>query len=498
MPTAVNSDEKLVEWSLTGDRNAFRQIVERYQSLVCSITYNATGSLTLSEDLAQDTFVAAWKQLSELREPAHLRAWLCGITRFLVGKELRRQGHEPADAAESLEAIHDPPSPEPSPSSQAVTREEEAILWRALERIPDAYRQPLILFYREQQSVERVASELDLSEDAVKQRLSRGRKLLHEEVIAFVEGTLTRTAPGQEFSGAVLAALPMAAASAATATAGATAKGTVAAKSGFLAVWLAPILGIVSAIFAQWLVVRAAPTDRERRAKRNAFIGLWIFALTWCLPVQFAMNYLSRRFEWSDQTYFSTMAGFWWFYAIVAATLTIVMVRRFLAIRRQSEAAGEPVRSAVKLMTPLARAAVAAGTYMAFFLWLIQIAWRSNDRVSAVILAGLMVGLAVWKFVNLRGKIGVAAMRTVSWHLTLAWVIILVTLNLRLDVWMAAAHECSLAEIHRLLPVWVTPVLTLALLLWAGLVLALTRPTRRSWDGIEQAQSGSATASPHR
>jgi DNA-directed RNA polymerase specialized sigma24 family protein len=73
-PTAVNSDEKLVEWSLTGDRNAFRQIVERYQALVCSITCNATGSLTLSEDLAQETFVAAWKQLSELREPAHLRA----------------------------------------------------------------------------------------------------------------------------------------------------------------------------------------------------------------------------------------------------------------------------------------------------------------------------------------------------------------------------------------------------------------------------------------
>ena len=74
MQPAANSDEQLVEWSLTGDRNAFRQIVERYQSLVCSITYNATGSLTLSEDLAQETFVAAWKQLSELREPAHLRA----------------------------------------------------------------------------------------------------------------------------------------------------------------------------------------------------------------------------------------------------------------------------------------------------------------------------------------------------------------------------------------------------------------------------------------
>ncbi len=63
MPATANSDVQLVEWSLTGDRDAFRKIVERYQSLVCSITYNATGSLSLSEDIAQETFVAAWKQL---------------------------------------------------------------------------------------------------------------------------------------------------------------------------------------------------------------------------------------------------------------------------------------------------------------------------------------------------------------------------------------------------------------------------------------------------
>lgn len=38
------TDEQLVEWSLTGDREAFGRIVERYQALVCSITYGATGA----------------------------------------------------------------------------------------------------------------------------------------------------------------------------------------------------------------------------------------------------------------------------------------------------------------------------------------------------------------------------------------------------------------------------------------------------------------------
>lgn len=479
IPADVNSDQQLVEWSLTGDRDAFRQIVERYQSLVCSITYNATGSLSLSEDIAQETFVAAWKRLGELREPAQLRAWLCGIARFVLGKEFRRQGREPVHAAESLEAVHDLPSAGPSPASQAVTREEEAILWRALERIPDIYREPLILFYREHQSVARVATELGLTEDTVKQRLSRGRKFLHDEVIAFVEGTLTKTGPGQEFSEAVMVALPLAA-SAASAGAGVGAKSAAAAKSGgVLATWLAilaPFMGILSGIGAHWLVVGAAPTERERRYKAIAFTSLWAFILGWCIPGQLAMNYLSQHFSWSDQSYFRVMAGFWWLYAVVAASLTIVMLRQLIAIRRQSETAGEATRSAVKRWTPARCAMVAAGIHLAFFMWLISVALQLHDGVGAGILTVAMVGLGVWYFKNLRGKIGVAAMQAVAGHLALAWVVVLVALNLRLDLWMATAHQCSIAEIHQLLPAWVSPVLTLALLAWSGLLMLLTKP----------------------
>jgi len=78
------NDADLVAASLSGNRDAFGQIVARYQSLVCSLAYSATGSLSQSEDLAQDTFVTAWKRLRDLREPEKLRAWLCGIARNLI------------------------------------------------------------------------------------------------------------------------------------------------------------------------------------------------------------------------------------------------------------------------------------------------------------------------------------------------------------------------------------------------------------------------------
>ena len=246
--------------------------------------------LSLSEDLAQETFVTAWKQLSELREPSKLRAWLCGITRFLIGKELRRQGREPVHAAEPLDAVQEPPAPEPSPSARAISREEEAILWRALEQMPDTYREPLILFYRERQSVERVAQELELSEDAVKQRLSRGRTMLTEQVAAFVEGALQQTTPGKTFTLGVLAALPMLTTSAKAAVVGVTAaKGSAMAKSaalvGVAGVILGPVIGILGGWFGTKVSIENTQSPRERRFVVKMARMMWTLALLFCMAV---------------------------------------------------------------------------------------------------------------------------------------------------------------------------------------------------------------------
>jgi RNA polymerase sigma factor (sigma-70 family) len=235
MSVAVHNDAELVHASLTGNRDAFGQIVARYQSLVCALAFSATGSLSQSEDLAQETFVAAWKQLADLREPEKLRSWLCRIARNLTYDALRQQGREPSHRAEALEKISETHSPEPLPTEQTISNEEQAILWRSLAKIPELYREPLVLFYREHQSVEAVAKNLELTEDAVKQRLSRGRKMLHEQVLAFVEGALEKTAPGKNFTLGVVAALPLLATTAKSATAGATAaKGGTALKMLFM------------------------------------------------------------------------------------------------------------------------------------------------------------------------------------------------------------------------------------------------------------------------
>jgi RNA polymerase sigma factor (sigma-70 family) len=281
------SDSELVTLSLAGDRDAFGHIVTRYQTLLCSLAYSATGSLSESEDLAQETFVTAWEQLGNLREPEKLRSWLCRISRNLTYDALLRQGREPIHRAESLEEIEESPASIPLPSECTISREEEAILWRLIERIPESYREPLVLFYREHQSIENVAAALDLSEDAVKQRLSRGRKLLHSEVLTFLEGALKRTSPNKAFTTGVLAALPVIAISARASEVGvATAKGGITAKavaaSGLSSAILAPALGFLGTYFGYRAGMDRAQSDDERNYIKRFYrrltawiVGFW-------------------------------------------------------------------------------------------------------------------------------------------------------------------------------------------------------------------------------
>jgi len=300
MQKADINDAELVAESLDGNQAAFRLIVERYQTLVSSLAYCATGNVSRSEDLAQETFVSAWKQLAELREPAKLRPWLCSIARSLISKEFRRQRREPDHAAESLEAVDEWVSPEPPPPDQVIGNEEKAILWRSLERIPEVYREPLVLFYREQQSIEAVAQDLGLSEDAVKQRLSRGRKLLQEQFLAFVAGALKQTSPGKAFTLGVIAALPLL-----TTTAKAATVGTALAQHGSVAAKTTTSVGFLQAIanFVMGMVCWVAAAlplggyigykmggDRQNseRARRSVatfwrIMGISMF-LFFCLP----------------------------------------------------------------------------------------------------------------------------------------------------------------------------------------------------------------------
>jgi len=203
----VETDSELVGQAKFGDQEAFGVLVERYQSLACSVAYSRCGDLATSEDVAQEAFVKAWQKLSTLRETAKFKSWLCTIVRNLTVRKLERKARSVADAAATLESVGDVARAGNSPLDEIVSGEEETLVWAALSEIPENLREPMILYYREDQSVAHVASALDLTQDAVKQRLSRGRKLLRGRLETTIASTLDRSKPAKAFASAVMLAI---------------------------------------------------------------------------------------------------------------------------------------------------------------------------------------------------------------------------------------------------------------------------------------------------
>lgn len=273
---AITDDARLVESVLAGDRDAFAQLVAKYQNPIAAFAYSGCGDISRSEDLAQETFIIAWRKLRDLKEPAKFKSWLFGIARNLINNSARKQIRNPLAASHELDENLTSTAPAANPTEHAITKEEQAILWQALEHIPEPYREPLVLFYREHQSIQRVAETLDLTEEAARQRLSRGRKLLHERVVAFVEGALAQTAPDQTFTAGVMIALPQIATT--------TAALTVAKSSAAIGVkaFLVPFIWLLGMIAGFWaMVVKFPNSSRERKYAAKAAAVYLFYNIVW-------------------------------------------------------------------------------------------------------------------------------------------------------------------------------------------------------------------------
>lgn len=231
---SIMPDAELARAAYRGDKRAFVEIVARHQAMVCGIALGILKDFSASEDAAQEAFITAWRKIHDLQDPNRLRGWLAQIARNAALGHLRRQ--HPEEPLDQCEALADDA---PSPDAAAATEEEAALVREALDRLPEIYRLPIILYYREGQSVHAVAEALAISEDAVKQRLARGREMLRTRVAGVIESVLTKTKPTAVFTMTIAAAIgaltapPVIAASAfsAATVAGAAAGGVGTAPS---------------------------------------------------------------------------------------------------------------------------------------------------------------------------------------------------------------------------------------------------------------------------
>jgi len=303
-----------------GDAAGFARLVDTHRSMVCSIALSIVHDVSTSEDVAQDVFLAAWQQLGTLRNPASLVPWLRQITR---NRATDRQRVRPVDA------LPDEPTAEGNPETSALDHERNAILRQVLSRLPDESREVVLLYHREGRSVRQVSQLLDLSESAVKQRLSRARKRIREDVTTRFADVARDTAPTAAFTAAVTAALSVGAPSVAAASVVSKA-GATAAKGVLFGAVLGPLLGVAGVVVGTGRAMRGSRSEAERSAlRRTAWVGSGHVVALGIL-----VAFLPREPVW-----------LWsWFAALIGGLGLIyrVWVPRILAPRWAAERAEDP------------------------------------------------------------------------------------------------------------------------------------------------------------
>lgn len=179
------SDEQAARehvWALAaqaGDRTAFGQLVEAYQSPVYNLAYRMLGNPQEAEDAAQEAFLRAYANLASYDPTRKFSSWLFSIASHHCIDRLRRRRARfvPLDDVPGAQSLVDD---QLQPEATALAREEQRQVQQLLAQLPENYRLAVTLFYWYDLSCQEIGQVMGISEGAVKVRLHRGRKRLAE------------------------------------------------------------------------------------------------------------------------------------------------------------------------------------------------------------------------------------------------------------------------------------------------------------------------------
>jgi RNA polymerase sigma-70 factor (ECF subfamily) len=183
-------EERLIERSRSGDLAAFDQLVERHYTSVHAVARRLSPSPDDAEDVAQEVFLAAWKQISRFHQRASFRTWLIAICVRQCAARVRTTRPRPLSLDEPL--VDEPAAPsDGSPASTLERREREAALHRAIGALPRAQREAVVLHYFGGLTCADTASAMGISAGAVMTHLFRARKTLRDTLGWLAEGEVS-------------------------------------------------------------------------------------------------------------------------------------------------------------------------------------------------------------------------------------------------------------------------------------------------------------------
>jgi len=182
------SDERLVGLVKQGDLEAYSELMRRHRERVYRTIFRFTRNHGDADDLAQETFLRAYREIRRFREKAGFSTWLYRIAVNLSLNHLKRQKRE-MGRREFDESFADrEPAPGFSPESASGSAEFQAHLSDAVDSLPPAYRTSFVLVVYEGMSHGQAARVLGCSENTVSWRLHKARKMLQARLRPLLGG----------------------------------------------------------------------------------------------------------------------------------------------------------------------------------------------------------------------------------------------------------------------------------------------------------------------
>jgi len=169
-----DSDARLISQILAGEPDLYQEIVRKYQRMVASVAYKMGVRQDDMEDLVSEVFIKAYRNLSLYRPDHAFSTWLYRLAtnRVLDALRSRRRSLKTDPLDERVVAGGEPAD------QMLQDRDRAQVVTRALERLPEEYRAPIVLLHLEERKVSEIALTLGIPEGTVKTRLARGRARL--------------------------------------------------------------------------------------------------------------------------------------------------------------------------------------------------------------------------------------------------------------------------------------------------------------------------------
>jgi RNA polymerase sigma factor (sigma-70 family) len=176
-------DGYIIQQCLDGDNGAYGFLVEKYKKAVYALAYSRIGDFHDAQDITQEVFVKAYKNLHTLRRWDNFMGWLYRITSNLCKDWYRLRTRRP-----DLEFIEDQKPDMLDHASMNLYNENVVYesLQDTLDSLPDIYRQALVLRYFGGMRIEEISSFLGISPDTVDRRLKKALSQLKEEILAMI------------------------------------------------------------------------------------------------------------------------------------------------------------------------------------------------------------------------------------------------------------------------------------------------------------------------